>query len=81
MQSPVFQAEWNDGTVTRMSVRCDAKLDLGRAVRLSWHAYDSRHKGEGKATVIANAHFERNGSTLETYENLKPGDYFKEPKP
>jgi hypothetical protein len=42
----VFQAKWSDGVVTRMSVFCgEGKLDLGRAVRLSWHAYDSRTKG------------------------------------
>jgi hypothetical protein len=81
MQSPVFEAKWSDGTVTRMSVWCKDGLDLGRAVRLSWHAYDSRHKGNGKATIITTAHFERDGVTLETYKNLKPGDYFSEAKP
>jgi len=76
MISPVFEASWRDGTVTRMSVHQEGKKpDLGRAVRLSAHAYDSRHRGMGKAKIIATAHFEINGEVIASYENLKPGDY------
>jgi hypothetical protein len=76
--SPVFQAKWSDGVVTRMSVFCrEGKLDLGRAVRLSWHAYDSRTKGKGTAKLIVAGQFESEGEVLQTYQNIDPCEHRK----
>jgi hypothetical protein len=79
MESPVFQAKWSDGVVTRMNVFCgEGELDLGRAVRLSWHAYDSRTKGKGTAKLIVDGQFEtREGEVLRTYENIDPCEHRK----
>jgi hypothetical protein len=78
MQSPVFQAKWSDGVVTRMNVFCgEGGLDLGRAVRLSWHAYDSRTKGKGTAKLIVAGQFESEGEVLQTYENIDPCEHRK----
>jgi hypothetical protein len=47
---PTFVAQWSDGIVTRMSIYThDEKPDIGRAVRVSKAAYDSRTKGNGLA--------------------------------
>jgi len=58
--SPVFVARFADGEVTRMTVCTElAKLDVGRGVRLSRHAYSSR---TGKASpAILEACFEAAG--------------------
>jgi hypothetical protein len=50
MASSVFVAEWPDGQITRMNVH--GVLDLARAVRVSWHAYDSRLKGRASKNVV-----------------------------
>jgi hypothetical protein len=74
----VFQAKWSDGVVTRMSVFCgEGKLDLGRAVRLSWHAYDSRTKGKGTAKLIVAGQFESDGEVLQTYQTIDPCEHRK----
>jgi len=76
MIGPTFQAIWPDGTKTRMTVHCDdEKLDLGRGVRLSWAAYQSRTKGKGRDIRIKEGHFERDGMVFQTYENLYVGDH------
>ena len=45
----VFVAEWPDGQITRMSVH--GRCDLARAVRVSWHSYDSRLKGRASRNI------------------------------
>jgi hypothetical protein len=68
----VFQAEWSDGITTRMSVFCDGgEPDLGRAVRVSRAAYESRTKGNGLAEQIIAGHFERDGLVLRRYQNIE----------
>jgi hypothetical protein len=55
--SPTFVATFADGTVTRMTTNCsDSRLDLGRGVRLSQAAYQSRRKQQ--APVMTAGHFE-----------------------
>jgi len=77
---PTFQAIWQDGTVTRMTTHCDdEKLDLGRGVRLSWYAYQSRHKGHGKDTKIREARFERDKKILQTYSDVDVTDHGVDP--
>jgi hypothetical protein len=72
MPSPTFVATFADGTTTRMTTNCEAgkqdaaakmKLDLGRGIRLSQAAYESRKKQPAPALV--KGHFEAvpNGDT------------------
>jgi hypothetical protein len=57
MSSPTFVATFADGTVTRMTTHCaDGRLDLGRGVRLSQAAYESRRKQQPPAMTAG--HFE-----------------------
>ena len=61
---PTFVALWSDGVFTRMSIHTHAeKPDVGRAVRVSKAAYDSRTKGLGFATISC-GWFERHGSMV-----------------
>jgi hypothetical protein len=67
--SPVFVAVFTDGQTTRMTTHTTslAKLDIGRGVRLSRHAYRSRMRQEPPA--IMSAHFESTeGKVLEKYD-------------
>ena len=81
MSGPVFEAKWDDGIVTRMSVFCTtAEPDLSRAVRLSWHAHDSRTKGRNPTAKIVSAQFEYNGAVLETYKTIDPDKHHKRKK-
>ena len=73
MIGPTFQAIWEDkdSTTTRMTIHCDdEKLDLSRAVRISYAAYQSRHKGEGLGLFIRSAHFERDHKILQAYKDI-----------
>jgi len=80
MVGPTFQAEWPDGTVTRMTTHCDdEKLDLSRGVRLSWYAYQSRTKGQGLDTTIKDARFERDKKILKTYKDINVTDHGVDP--
>jgi len=65
--SPVFTATFADGETTRMTVfQSREKLDFGRGVRLARATYESRmRKG---APPIVEAHYERDGEILESYE-------------
>lgn len=64
---PTFVANWSDGVVTRMSIHTnDMRPDVGRAVRVSAAAYDSRTKGLGVARLESGS-FERGGKVLHTY--------------
>jgi hypothetical protein len=57
MSSPTFVATFTDGTITRMTTNCsERKLDLGRGVRLSQAAYQSRMKQQPPAMTAG--HFE-----------------------
>lgn len=57
MSSPTFVATFADGTTTRMTTFCEGgKLDLGRGVRLSQAAYESRTKQQPPAMTAG--HFE-----------------------
>ena len=57
MSSPTFVAMFADGTITRMTTyRPGGKLDLGRGVRLSRAAYESRKKQPPPA--LTSGHFE-----------------------
>jgi hypothetical protein len=57
MSSPTFVATFADGTTTRMTTFCEGgKLDLGRGVRLSQAAYESRRKQQPPAMTAG--HFE-----------------------
>lgn len=49
MSSPTFVATFVDGTITRMTTYCADGLDLGRGVRLSQAAYQSRRKQQPPA--------------------------------
>src|SRR5215472_10469673 len=63
MSSPTFVAHFADGQITRMTTYASlAKLDMGRGVRLSRAAYQSRMKQA--APAIVEAHFERNDEVL-----------------
>jgi hypothetical protein len=65
--SPVFVARFSDGEVTRMTTYApNGKLDRKRGVQLAQHAYRSRVKKEPPA--IVEAHFEKEGVILATYE-------------
>jgi hypothetical protein len=88
MHGIVFQAIWDDGQKTRMSVFCEsdpqslgplhdhgALLNLGRAVRVSWAAYQSRTKGQGRSYLIKQGQFERNGLVLEKCEDINICDH------
>jgi hypothetical protein len=76
MVGPTFHAVWPDGTVTRMTTHCDdQKLDVGRGVRLSWAAYQSRTKGRGLDLHIKHAQFERDKKVLQTYTDLDITEY------
>jgi hypothetical protein len=67
LQSPAFVAKFADGEVTRMTTYCRPdKPDVGRGVRLSKWAYQSRTKRE--PPTIVEASFELNGKTLATYD-------------
>jgi len=71
----VFVAEWPDGQVTRMSVHGDC--DLARAVRVSWHAYDSRLKGSASRNItIKSARFLEQPDKV--FDNLDVDSLFKE---
>lgn len=64
---PTFVANWSDGIVTRMSIHTsDEKPDLGRALRVSAAAHDSRTKGLSFAQITS-GHFERAGKVLHSY--------------
>ena len=57
MSSPTFVATFADGEITRMSTYClNGELDLGRGVRLSQAAYQSRMKQQPPAMTAG--HFE-----------------------
>jgi hypothetical protein len=65
--SPSFVAIFEDGTQTRMGVFTSLeKLDVGRAVRLSRHAYRQRKKTE--PPPMTEGCFERDGETLQSYD-------------
>jgi hypothetical protein len=65
--SPTFAATFADGEVTRMTTFQKTKaLDLARGVRLARAAYESRTKQ--KSPPIVEAHYERDGEVLESYE-------------
>jgi hypothetical protein len=67
--SLTFVAEFVDGEITRMTTYTEslAKLDIGRGVRLSQHAYRSRMKQKPPAIVAAR--FENtDGKVLEQYD-------------
>jgi hypothetical protein len=65
--SPTFVATFADDEVTRMSVfTLREKLDMARGVRLARAAYESRMKQA--APPIIEAHYERNGEVLKSYE-------------
>ena len=73
---PTFVARWTDGEVTRMTIHCtDEKPDLGRAVRVSWAAYDARTKGQGFARAIEKGYFERDGIPLHEYAMVSVFDH------
>jgi len=67
MASPTFVAHFADGQITRMTTYTSlAKLDMGRGVRLSRHAYSSRTRKEPPAILAA--HFEStDGEVLAEY--------------
>ena len=70
--SPVFVATFDDAdkTVTRMTTFCeDDKLDVARGVILSRRAY--RQRTGQRAPALVQAHFERDGNVLETYNALQ----------
>ena len=55
--NPTFVATFADGTITRMTTNCpEGKLDLGRGVRLSSAASESRRKQPPPAFTAG--HFE-----------------------
>jgi len=65
--SPTFVANFADGEVARMTAfQSDKTLNLGRGVRLARAAYESRTKKT--PPPIVEAHYERNGEVLESYE-------------
>jgi hypothetical protein len=64
--APVFVAKFSDGEQTRMSVFCQSKPNLARAVRLSRHAYRSR-KGREPPPMVA-GYFELDGKVLERHD-------------
>jgi hypothetical protein len=49
MSTSIFIATWPNGQTTRMNVH--GTLDLDRAVRVSFHAYDSRLKGRATRNI------------------------------
>jgi hypothetical protein len=61
--SPVFEARFADGTITRMTV-CTSltRLDLSRAIKLSVAAYESR-TGNLAVAIVA-GRFEAAGGTV-----------------
>jgi len=65
--SPTFVCRFGDGQITRMTIhtRLD-KLDVGRGVRLARHAYRSRVRRA--PPPIVEAHFEREGARLASYD-------------
>ena len=70
----VFVAEWPDGQVTRMSVYGDR--NLARAVRVSWHAYDSRLKGLAPRKItIKSARFTEQPDKV--FNDLDVDSYFR----
>ena len=72
---PTFEARWSDGIITRMSIyTTDENLDVGRAVRVSAAAYDSRTKGLGLAR-LESGHFDRAGQIIKTYEGKQLRGY------
>jgi len=73
---PTFVANWNDGVVTRMSIHTrDENPDLGRAVRVSRAAYESRTKGRGIAKVIVDGYFTRDGELIHKYDEIFVDDF------
>jgi hypothetical protein len=65
--SPTFVATFLDGEVTRMSIFTSReKLDMARGVRLARAAYESRK--QRAVPPIVEAHYERDGEVLESYE-------------
>jgi hypothetical protein len=70
--SPTFVAVFADGAVTRLSTFQSGKtLNLARGVRLARAAYESRTKQ--KSSPIIEAHYEREGEMLESYEHERLG--------
>ena len=72
MSGPTFVAKFADGEITRMTTYCpNGQLDLGRGVRLSRTAYQSR-KGKEAPPMIEAQFFEpphdgREAVMLESY--------------
>ncbi len=65
--SPTFIAKFADGEVTRMTTHCSFdKLNVGRGVRLSQWAYQSRMKCEPPAIIEAS--FVIKNKMLATYD-------------
>jgi hypothetical protein len=70
----VFVAEWPDGQVTRMSIH--GNCNLARAVRVSWHAYDSRLKGLASRNItIKSAKFLEQPD--KTFNDLDVDSFFR----
>lgn len=74
-RGPTFVATFADGQVTRMSTYTSlAKLDVDRALRLSRHAYASRHHfpiwedAEAGCPPISEGYFEQDGEILAMYD-------------
>jgi hypothetical protein len=66
-RGPTFVAEFQDGTVTRMSVFTPLdKLDWERGERLSRAAYQSRWQTHEVPPAIISARFEQDGVVLGT---------------
>ena len=65
--SPIFVAIFEDGEIIRMTTfQSDKKLNLVRGARLARAAYESRTRQ--KSPPIIEAHYERDGEVLESYE-------------
>jgi hypothetical protein len=70
-RAPTFVAHFADGVITRMTTHTPpVRLDVGHGVALARHAYRARKKLKpGTPTpAILEARFEREGSTLATYD-------------
>jgi hypothetical protein len=76
--SPTFVATFSDGEITQMTTHCaDGKLDLGRGVRLSRAAYESRKKKPPPPMIAG--HFEMppnsNGGAAVILQTYAPDDF------